>query len=403
MGGRRRCRFRGCTGGSNRSAASSEGGRFATGLSLSDPAPASALTGPRRRRVPRSIKRVIGLLVAFALLEYIVVPKLTAERGHLDLLAHINLGYVAAGLALEAGSLLAYALLTRAIIEQFRPPPRLLRLMQIDMSTLALTRVLPGGSAAGTGLGYRLLTATGLDKTETGLTLAVQSIGSAVILNSLLWVGLVLSIPYRALTNSPGSTSAIPKVFYGVAAALGVALFGFFATVVLSLTRGEKKSLAVVRAVAHRVRFLNEESVVSLVERVSDQLRLMGTHRRLLIRAIFWGAANWLLDAAGLWVMLAAFGYHLGPDALLISYSLANIVAVIPLTPGGVGVVEAVLITALAAFGATKGVAALGVIAYRLVSFWLPIPLGGLAYLTLRLDPTFRERPGAERGPVAEA
>jgi uncharacterized membrane protein YbhN (UPF0104 family) len=50
-----------------------------------------------------------------------------------------------------------------------------------------------------------------------------------------------------------------------------------------------------------------------------------------------------------------------------------------------------VLISTLTAFGAPGQVAALGVIAYRLVSFWLPIPAGGLAYLTLRLDGRFRD------------
>ena len=341
-----------------------------------------------------------GLLLAFLLIEYIVVPKLAAQKGHLDLLTHINLVFIAAGLALEAGSLLAYALLTRAILEQFGKPPKLLRLIQIDMSTLALSRVLPGGSAAGTGLGYRLLTASGVGKTDTGMTLALQSIGSAVILNTLLWVGLVLSIPYRALTHSAGSTSAIPKLFYVAAALIGVVLFGFFGFVVISLTRGQKGALRFVRAVARRVSFLDEEAIIRLVERVSDELRLMGTKRRLLVRAIFWGSANWLLDAGALWVMLAAFHYRLAPDALLISYSLANIAAVLPLTPGGIGVVEAVLITALTAFGATKQVAALGVIAYRLVGFWLPIPLGGLAYLSLRMDAGLRDRPDAAAGSV---
>jgi uncharacterized protein (TIRG00374 family) len=369
------------------------------------PAPAQHPTGPLvkrgRRRIPRSVRRVAGVLVAVVLI-YFVLAKLGTQKGHFSLLAHINFVFVAAGLALEAGSLLAYALLTRAILCQFGQPPKLGTLVQIDMSTLALTRVLPGGSAAGTGLGYRLLTATGIDKADAGLTLAVQSIGSAVILNSLLWIGLVISIPLRALVHTAGSTNAVPKIFYVGAALVGAVLVGFFGFVVLSLTRGERKSLHLVRAFARRLRFLNEDAVVSLVERIADQLRLMASNRKLLTEAILWGSANWLLDAGALWVLLAAFHYHLAPDALLICYSLANIAAVIPLTPGGIGVVELVLTTALVAFGASHEVAGLGVIAYRLVSFWLPIPLGGVAYLTLRLNPRFREKQTAKAGPAAE-
>ncbi|HLI55646.1 MAG TPA: lysylphosphatidylglycerol synthase transmembrane domain-containing protein, partial [Actinomycetota bacterium] len=339
----------------------------------------------RKRRISRGVRRVVGVLIAVVLI-YFVLAKLSTQKGHISLLAHLNLGFVIAGLGLEAGSLVAYAALTRAILSQFGKPPRLGRLVQIDMSTLALTRVLPGGSAAGTGLGFRLLTAAGVDKADAGLTLAVQSVGSAVILNSLLWVGLVMSIPFRALVHTPGSENAVPKIFYVGAALIGVILVGFFGFVVLSLTRGEERSLRLVRKVSSRVRFLHEETIVGTVERIADQLRLMKTNRSLLAQAIAWGSANWLLDAGALWVSLAAFHYYLAPDALLISYSLANIVAVIPLTPGGVGLVEVVLTTVLVAFGASHQVAGLGVIAYRLMSFWLPIPLGGLAYLTIKFS-----------------
>lgn len=357
-------------------------------------APPAAVQSPtprRKQRIPRSVRRVAGLVFSVALL-YIVIGKVAAQKGKFNLLAHLSLEYVGLGLALEAASLVAYALLTSAILSQFGRPPRLRRLITIDMSTLALSRVLPGGSAAGTGLGYRLLTDAGVHPSDAGLTIAVQAIGSAAVLNALLWMGLVVSIPLRALTHTPGSSSGAPKIAYAAAALVGVLLVGLAGVVVVSVTKGGRRSLRVVRALARRVKFLDEEALVRLVTRVSDQLRLMATNRRLLARAIFWASANWLLDASALWVMLAAFHYHLTPDALLVSYCLANVAAAIPITPGGIGVVELVLIPTLTAYGAPSQVAALGVIAYRVVSFWLPIPLGGIAYLTLRLKAHARGR-----------
>jgi uncharacterized membrane protein YbhN (UPF0104 family) len=85
-------------------------------------------------------------------------------------------------------------------------------------------------------------------------------------------------------------------------------------------------------------------------------------------------------------VFVAAFGHHVGPDGLLVAYGLAYVLAAVPITPGGLGVVEATLTTMLVAFGTPRGVALLGVVTYRLVNFWLPIPLGGVAYLSLRVD-----------------
>ncbi len=93
-----------------------------------------------------------------------------------------------------------------------------------------------------------------------------------------------------------------------------------------------------------------------------------------------------MLDAASLWIFLFAYGKAVFPIDLLVAYGLANILAVIPITPGGLGVVEGVLIPTLVGFGVPKGIAILGVLTYRLVNFWLPIPLGGAAYLSLRLD-----------------
>jgi hypothetical protein len=111
-----------------------------------------------------------------------------------------------------------------------------------------------------------------------------------------------------------------------------------------------------------------------LVHRVAARLRALVADRGLLYSATGLAAANWLLDAASLWVFVLAYGSRVDVDALLVSYGLANVLAAIPLTPGGLGVVEAVLTSSLVGFGTPRGA----------VNFWLPIPAGGLAYLSLR-------------------
>ncbi|MGZ4602010.1 MAG: lysylphosphatidylglycerol synthase transmembrane domain-containing protein [Kineosporiaceae bacterium] len=70
--------------------------------------------------------------------------------------------------------------------------------------------------------------------------------------------------------------------------------------------------------------------------------------------------------------------------------------------PAGWGVVEASTATLLVGFGVPAGVATLGVLAWRLVEFWPPIPVGGVAYASSRLSagrwaaPAEDDRPGAE-------
>jgi uncharacterized protein (TIRG00374 family) len=120
-----------------------------------------------------------------------------------------------------------------------------------------------------------------------------------------------------------------------------------------------------------------------LLHQVAARIRVMAADHSLLRRAVLWAAANSLLDAASLFVFLAAFGKIENPDGLLVAYGLAYVLAAIPVTPGGLGVVEGVLVPSLVGFGATRAIAIVAVIGYRLVNFWLPIPVGAGCYLSL--------------------
>jgi uncharacterized protein (TIRG00374 family) len=94
--------------------------------------------------------------------------------------------------------------------------------------------------------------------------------------------------------------------------------------------------------------------------------------------------AYWLLDASSLWVFLASFGRPIDPVALLVAYGAANAIGSLPVTPGGPGLVEGVLIPSLLGFGVPSAAAVLGVLSWRLVQFWLPIPVAGVCLLSLR-------------------
>ena len=88
-----------------------------------------------------------------------------------------------------------------------------------------------------------------------------------------------------------------------------------------------------------RIPFVDGSAVGDGLRRVAEQLQAIVEDRRLLARAVGCAASAWLLDAACLWVLLAAFGTRLEPDAVLVAFALANVLAAVPLTPGGLGVV----------------------------------------------------------------
>jgi uncharacterized protein (TIRG00374 family) len=330
---------------------------------------------PRRRSVPvRAIRRTVGVLLFFLVVEYLVLPQIAGIRRSASLLAHVHLRHVVVGALLEAAAIVAYALLTRDVLPR-ASRPGLWTVLRIDLATLSVSHLVPGGAAAGSTLAFRLLGQAGLNGGDTGFALATQGIGSAVVLNVLLWIGLVVSIPLRGFNP-----------LYGTAAVIGALLIGGFGLLILLLMKGEERAARILRAVARRAPFLHEDAAPRLVNQVAARLRALVADRDLLFSAIGWAAANWLLDAASLWVFVLAYGSRVDVDALLVSYGLANVLAAIPVTPGGLGVVEAVLTSSLVGFGTPRGAAILGVISWRLVNFWLPIPAGGLAYLSLRAE-----------------
>jgi uncharacterized protein (TIRG00374 family) len=327
----------------------------------------------------RQLRRVLTLLVTALIIEFLVLPQLAGTRKALDLLGQVDARWLAAGVVLEIGAIVAYAQLTRSLLPR-SSRVSLATTARITLATLGISHVVPGGTVAGTTLGYRLLASEGVVGADAGFALATQGIGSALVLNAMLWLGLVVTIPLRGF-----------HPLYGAAAILGALLLAAFAAAVLLLTKGEDRVARAVCRVAAHLPFVEADAVGDLLHRVSDRLQTLLDDRRLLARAAGWAALNWVLDAASLWVFLAAFGHRLGPDGLLVAYGLAYVVAAIPVTPGGLGVVEAVLTTMLVAFGTPRGIAVLGVVSYRLVNFWLPIPLGALAYVSLKVDGRFRD------------
>ena len=136
------------------------------------------------------------VLAVVVVVEYLVLPQIAGARNSLDLLASVSIPYLIVGVLLEAAAIGAYAKLTQATLPPGRRPP-FPTLLRIDLSTLAASHIVPGGSAAGAGLGYRLLTQSGVVGTDAGFALATQSLGSAVVLNVILWLGLLVSIPRR--------------------------------------------------------------------------------------------------------------------------------------------------------------------------------------------------------------
>jgi uncharacterized protein (TIRG00374 family) len=321
----------------------------------------------------KPVRRGALLIILALIVEYLVVPELVGASKDLYLLGRANVAWMIAGTVLEGVSLFCYGLLTRALL----PPqgrPSLSRLFRIDLAAAAVAHVVPAGTVGSAGIGYRLFTADGVDGTDAGVMMATKGLGSTVVLNVLLWLSLVISIPLAGF-----------HPIYVTVAIIGAVILLAAAALVFGVTRGTERASRILRAVGRKIPGVGEDRLERTIRQAGISLSALGRDRRVMVWSLTWASLNWLLDAASLWCFVAAFGRLVNPVELFAAYGIANVAGALPLTPGGLGVIDSLAPLLLVSFGVTRSVATLGVLCWRLVNFWLPIPAGAVAYISLKV------------------
>jgi uncharacterized protein (TIRG00374 family) len=102
--------------------------------------------------------------------------------------------------------------------------------------------------------------------------------------------------------------------------------------------------------------------------------------------AATYAMANWLFDASCLIVAFIAVGASVPWRALFLAYTAAQLATNLPITPGGLGVVEGSLTIALVAYGGGKAETVAAVLLYRLISFWALLPVGWISWAIVSWD-----------------
>jgi len=324
--------------------------------------------------VVKPLRRGIVIFIVLLIIEYLVVPELVGASKDLYLLGRVNAAWLAAGLVLEGLSLFCYGLLTRAVLPPGSVNPGLSRLFRIDLAAAAVAHVLPAGTLGSAGIGYRLFTAEGIKGNDAAVMMATKGLGSTVVLNVLLWLSLVVSIPLAGF-----------HPIYVTVAVTGAVVLLAVAALAFGITRGARRASRILHAVGDRIPGLSGDQLEQVLLDTAASLSALGRDRRTLVVSLTWASLNWLLDAASLWCFVAAFGRFVNPVELFAAYGIANVAGALPITPAGLGVVDSIAPLLLVSFGVTRSVATLGVLGWRLVNFWLPIPAGAAAYVSLKV------------------
>src|ERR1700722_2437588 len=204
--------------------------------------------------VIRPLRRTVLLFIIVLVIEYLVVPELVGASKDLNLLGRLNVGWLVAGLVTEALSLFCYGLLTQAVLSPPGPddPPRpgLSRLFRIDLAAAAIAHVIPAGTLGSAGIGYRLFTAEGIKGNDAAVMMATKGLGSTVVLNVLLWLSLVVSIPLAGF-----------HPIYVTVAIIGAVLLFAIAALTFGITRGAGRASRILHAVGDRIPGLSGQRV----------------------------------------------------------------------------------------------------------------------------------------------
>lgn len=334
----------------------------------------------RVSRLPRPVRLILKLILLVIVAVVFVRPIASNFHKALHDLRDVHVLLLIVGVVLQACALLAYTNVTRAALGPVGRQLSVWRVLRIQMSTRALGGVVPGGAAAGPALGFRLLTRSGVSGRDAGFALGAAGMVSSVMLNVLLWLGLLVSIPMHGVHR-----------LYLAAALLGLVTIALFGFVVIGLIRDDHRIDRPILRLARLFR-RDQQAAAAVLRDLGIRLRLLTRDGPMLRRVAGWALLNWTIDAVSLWVFVRAFGGTVQADTLFVAFGIANILAAIPISPSGIGIVEWAYITTLVGFGMPLSIATLGVAAYRFGKVLLPLPIGGLLYLSLRFGPWSIER-----------
>jgi putative heme transporter len=237
------------------------------------------------------------------------------------------------------------------------------------LGAFSLTQLLPAGGAVGGLFAMHRLRAHGADAVHATTTVLLTGL---VMLGTL---GLAISVATTVTALWSPSYRAYALASATVTALLVTALVLVRAMTVEGPVR--RRLAAALGHVRWRGRSVGTGWADALVQHG-------GSLRRptVLLRPAGWSALKWSFDAAVLGLLLHAFGAGAPFLAILVAFAVGHLLNGLPLTPGGIGVVEAGLAGTLLAFGADPAATSLAVIGYRAIAFWFPVLVAAPLVLT---------------------
>jgi uncharacterized protein (TIRG00374 family) len=338
-----------------------------------------ASSGKSRRVATRVL---VALRLSWPYLRYVVAlalawlafDTLNGHRGELQdaegYLTHLHWQWVVLAAVCEAGSLFSFAVLQGRLLRAGKVRVGLGFLSAITLAATSIADSLPLGPALASVFAYRQYRRKGASQGLAGWVVAASLVVAVVTLAVLAAFGL-------SVAGAEGASYDL------VWATVGVLILALALSVVFLKKRFLARVVSTAVRLSRRLTGRPRGELGEQADHIVEQLTVVQLSGRQAGGAAGWGMANWALDCACLACAFAAVGVAVPWRGLLLAYGAGQLAANLPITPGGLGVVEGSLTIALVAFGGSESSTVAAVLLYRIFNFWIPLPVGWVAWLTL--------------------
>jgi len=346
------------------------------------------------RRVAQTVLVVLFLLGAI----YFLFPKLVGLGDAMSKLGEADPIWIAVAIALNVVAYATYIALFKAVVGGDALRLTWGETYEINMAGVAATLLFAAGGAGGVALTYWALRKAGMGRRDVGRRMvAFISLHYVFYPVALILFGILLRTGVMNGQHSVELT-IIPAAVAGLLLVLGA---------LIALIPDDLERRLAPYARGERARSFVKSAAKfpsTLGEGFRFALRLF-THPSRGGLAVLGAAGFWAASIGVLWASFHALGVKVPLAVVVQGFFLGMVANLFPLAPAGVGAVDAGMIGAFVLFGIPEETVFPAILIFRLVSFWMPIPPGIVAFFQLRNTVHRWEAEGLpiERGGSAES
>jgi putative heme transporter len=327
-----------------------------------------------------TVRRLLQTLVVVLLLLggiYFLFPKLVGLGGAMSKLDEADPLWIGIAIAFNVVAYATYVALFKAVVGGDALRLTWLETYEINMAGVAATLLFSAGGAGGIALTYWALRKAGMRRRDVARRMvAFVTLHYAFYPIALIVFGILLR---TGVLNGEDAVelTIIPAAVAGLLIVIGV---------LIALIPPD---------VERRLRpFAHSEKAKAFVRGAAKVPATVGEGFRFAIGlfahpsrgglAVLGAAGFWAASIGVLWASFHAFGVHVPLAVVVQGYFLGMVANLFPLAPAGVGAVDAGMIGAFVLFGIPEETVFPAILIFRLVSFWMPIPPGVVAFFQLR-------------------